>query len=346
MRILFLGMGAIGSYVGGSLAAVGEDISFVERPEVVQSQAGKPLRIISGETNIEVPNPKLFKSLSEALGQAPFDLAVLAVKSYDTEAIINQISSFSSVFPPVLCLQNGVENEARLEKALGVDGVIPGTVTTAIGRGADGQVIVDKLRGIGIWQGHNQSQRLFNAMEKAGLRPRMYDQPASMKWSKLFTNLTCNATSAILNLSPKRIFSDPIIYKIEAAQLREALDVMHRSHIPVIDLPGTPVRAFAGVVHYTPPFISRLILKKIVGAGRGEKMPSFHIDLYAGRKQSEVEYLNGAVVRFGEKVGVNTPVNRKLTEILLALVSGKIPLNHYSNEPHKLTREIFGQATF
>lgn len=64
-------------------------------------------------------------------------------------------------------------------------------------------------------------------------------------------------------------------------------------------------------------------------------MPSFHIDLYSGRSKSEVDYLNGAVVRVGEKLGISTPVNRILTETLLGLTEGRIPKNEFAHQPEK-----------
>jgi 2-dehydropantoate 2-reductase len=74
---------------------------------------------------------------------------------------------------------------------------------------------------------------------------------------------------------------------------------------------------------------------KAVGGGRCGKMPSFYIDLYSGRGKSEVNWLNGAIVRFGEKVGVATPVNKVLTETLLDLTKGEFPLETYSQQPEK-----------
>jgi 2-dehydropantoate 2-reductase len=85
-----------------------------------------------------------------------------------------------------------------------------------------------------------------------------------------------------------------------------------------------------------PVTISRPLLTQAIGSGRGGKMPSFHIDLHGGRGQSEVDYLNGAVVRFGERTGVPTPVNRMLNETLLRLTRGEIPLEQFSRQPEKL----------
>jgi 2-dehydropantoate 2-reductase len=69
-------------------------------------------------------------------------------------------------------------------------------------------------------------------------------------------------------------------------------------------------------------------------------MPSFHIDLHAGRGKSEVDYLHGAVVRAGAKVNVPTPVNNMLTETLLALTNKVIPLEEFAHQPEKLLKQF------
>jgi 2-dehydropantoate 2-reductase len=103
-----------------------------------------------------------------------------------------------------------------------------------------------------------------------------------------------------------------------------------------VNLPHTPVKALAFAARYLPLPLSRPFMQKAVGAGRGGKMPSFHIDLYSGRGQSEVGYLNGAIVRHGGKAGVPTPVNRLLTDTLLALTRGEMPREVYALQPEKL----------
>jgi 2-dehydropantoate 2-reductase len=114
---------------------------------------------------------------------------------------------------------------------------------------------------------------------------------------------------------------------------------MDAQDFDVVDLPGTPVSVLAFATAL-PWWLSKPILSKAAGAGRGSKMPSFHIDLHAGRGKSEVEYLHGAVVRAGETFNVPTPVNRALTEILVALTSGEIPLDEFAHKPEKLLAKI------
>jgi 2-dehydropantoate 2-reductase len=65
-------------------------------------------------------------------------------------------------------------------------------------------------------------------------------------------------------------------------------------------------------------------------------MPSFHIDLHSGKGATEVDYLNGAVVRFGKQAGIATPVNRLLNETLLSLTRGETQLDAYAQQPEKL----------
>jgi 2-dehydropantoate 2-reductase len=162
-----------------------------------------------------------------------------------------------------------------------------------------------------------------------------------MKWSKLLTNLLANATVAILDMTPRAVLSHPGLFKLEMTILREALEVMKAQHVRVVNTPKTPVRLLALAAHL-PAAISRPLMIKAIGGGRGEKMPSFHIDLHAGRGKSEVEWLNGAVVHYGKKTGVPTPINHQLTGILSAMARGEIPLEHFRNQPDKLIDAVKG----
>jgi 2-dehydropantoate 2-reductase len=274
-------------------------------------------------------------SLGEALQHGPFDVALFALKSFDTRAAIEGMKPHRDKIPPVLCLSNGVESEPRLEAALGKDRLIPGTVTSAVGRKGIGDVTLEKLRGVGVAAGNPLSERLAAALLEAGLGARLYPVAADMKWSKLLTNLIANATAAILDMTPGEVFAHRGLFALEARMLREALDVMKAQGIRVVDVPGIPVRALAFAVRL-PALVSRPLLARAVGAGRGAKMPSLHIDLHGGRGKSEVDFLNGAVVRHGEAHGLRAPVNRLLNETLLALTEGRLPPGDFSRRPEKL----------
>lgn len=344
LSFLIVGAGAIGSYVGGSLALTGQRVVFLDRPEAVAQirERGITLRLPTGEHTL---SPTLAASISEALAQGPFDAGIFSVKSYHTEAALHPLIPHAEQLPPLICLQNGVDNEPLLEKSLGTDKVISGTVTTAIGLPAPGIVAVERLRGLGLSVSEKSTlkllaTRIFGAMDHAGLCPVLFSRPADMKWSKMLTNLTANATSAILDMSPAEVFSHPKLVQVEMRQQQETLAVMRALGVRVVDLPGTPVRLFAFAVRFLPIFLAQPILKRAVGGGRGGKMPSLHIDLYKGNPQSEVIALNGAVAAHGRHAGVPTPINQTLNDILLKLARGEMPLNTFARQPDKFLAHI------
>ncbi len=348
LSILVFGAGAIGTYFGGSLALAGNRVVFVEQPRVAQELNARGLKL-DLSVDPDRPGQKVFQlkpaqfrceiSLEAALAHGSFDVALFALKSFDTASALEGMRPYWDVLPPVLCLQNGVDNEPAIATALGAERVIPGTVTSAIGKPGVGEIVLEKLRGVGIAAGHPLSGRLEKAFNEARLNAKLYPRAGDLKWSKMLTNLISNASSAILDMDAGQVFSHPGMFQVEMHMLREALAVMAAQGIRVVDLPGTPVRALAFATRL-PGFIARPVLVRAVGGGRGGKMPSFHIDLHSGRGKSEVDYLNGAVVRAGAKAGIPTPVNRFLNETLLALTEGTLPLGEFARQPDKLLARI------
>lgn len=341
LRVLSFGAGAIGTYIAGSLALHGHQVVFLEKPEVAGRLRQQGLSLEIGGRTLRLENPVLADTIETALAHGPFDVAIFALKSFDTQPFLETLKPHHAELPPLLCLQNGVENEPAIAAALGADKVIAGTVTSAIGKKGLGSIVLERLRGSGVAAGHPLSQRLAQAMDEAGLNTRVYKNASEMKWSKLLINLLANATSAIVDMTPAEIYAHSGLSRIETAQLRETLHVMRKSGLQPVDLPGVPVRLLAFSIRWLPSWLVRPLLQKAVGNGRGAKMPSFHIDLHSGSGRSEVDYLNGAVVRAGEKLGVPTPANRLLNQTLLALTSGEISTQVFSRQPEKLVN-LFG----
>jgi 2-dehydropantoate 2-reductase len=348
MKILSFGAGAIGTYIGGSLALAGHHVTFIEKPPVISELQAKGLRLDLGHDKRRQNNAALMiqpasfaitSSLEKALLDGPFDLGLFALKSYDTGTALASMIPFVGKIPPLLCLSNGVDNEPAIAGVLGSSMVISGAVTTAIVRRGPGDIVLERLRGIGIGAGHPLSERIVADLDSAFLNGRLYADAAAMKWSKMLTNLVANPTSAILDMTAAEIFADPCLYSLEIAMLRECLEVMKAMGIEVVDLPSTPVRALA-LAARLPLWISKPFLSKAVGSGRGGKMPSFHIDLHSGRGRSEVEFLHGAVVREGRKLGIQTPVNRILTETLIALTNKDLAIEEFARQPKKLLSRV------
>ena len=277
MKWLCFGAGALGTYLGGSLALAGDEVTFLERQGAVDDLRHRGLRLDFGRygwagneavQTIEPIRLDVENSLEAALDHGPFDVGIYALKSFDTAGALESMAPFAAQLPPICCFSNGVDNEPALAGILGADRVIPATVTTAIGRRAPGDIIVEKLRGVGIVGLHPLSKRVADAASAASLRPRLYSDPTAMKWSKLFTNLVANPSSAILDMTAAQIFADRDLYCMEIGMLRECLAVMRAQGIVIVDLPGVPVRALA-LVTRLPAWLSKPLLARGAGGGRG-----------------------------------------------------------------------------
>ncbi len=317
---------------------------FIEQPSIADELQARGLRLdVSTDKKRHAKDPLIVPpsligcvgSLEQAIQRGPFDVAIFAMKSFDTLAALEQIKPFLSRMPSILCLQNGVDNEPAIAAVLGLDHVIAGTVTCSIARRNAGDIVLEKTRGIGIAAGHPLSERLVAVMSKAGLNAHLYPCAEDMKWSKILANLPGSATSAIVDISPGEVFAHPGLYALEMCMVHETLEVMAVQGVHVVNLPKMPVQALVLAMRL-PSSLARPVLKKVVGGGRGGKMPSFHIDLHAGRKTSEVEFLHGAVVRYGMKYGIPTPVSSLLTETLLSMVRGEVKISEFSHRPDRL----------
>jgi 2-dehydropantoate 2-reductase len=340
VRVLVFGAGAIGIYIGGSLAAAGHPVTFIARPAAAEVIRAKGLRLRFGAEEKIVREVSAAGSPAEALTAGPYDFMIFALKSFDTVAALAQLREATAVPPPILCLQNGVDNEPEIARTFGAEWVIAGTVTTAVSRSGAGEIRVERERGIGIALGHPLSASIVDVLvADAGLRARAYPAAGPMKWSKLLTNLVGSATSAILDMPVAELFADRRLFALERAALRECLAVMRALNLAPVDLPGTPVRALAFAVERLPAFLSQPLLKRGAGAGRGGKRPSFHIDLHSGRGQTEVRWLHGAVARHGAERGVPTPVNQTLAETLDALSAGRLNKEDFRRKPEALLRQ-------
>ena len=348
LKILVFGAGAIGTYFGGSLALAGHQVVFVEKLQMADELRERGLRLDltlderRGTKNAFTVEPRAFvmaSSLEDALKYGPFDVALFALKSFDTVSAMEGLKPYADKLPPILCLSNGVENEQAIARVMGPDKVLYGTVTTAIGRRGAGSIVLEKLRGVGVAAGHPLSEKIVSALNDAYLRCRLYPDAHSMKWSKMLTNLIANPTSAILDMTAAQVLANKDLYKLEIEMLKECLAVMKAQNLEVFDLPGTPVKALAFATKL-PLWLSKPFLSRAAGSGRGGKMPSFHIDLHSGRPLSEVEYLHGAIVREGSARGIPTPVNELLTSTLMALTNKEIPLDEFANQPGKLLSKL------
>jgi 2-dehydropantoate 2-reductase len=324
MNILIVGAGAIGGFIGGKLAAQ-HNVTLFDRAPLVEAVHARGLRIIEPEADTTVTNLAAFTSLEEIFKQTPrFDLAIVCVKAFDTPTAIQALRPYADRVDRFLTPQNGVSNEDLLGAAFGRPKVISGTVLNPIAVPEIGVVRLEKAgRGIGLAPVEGSIDTYVEALRATQLPVRTYNDYRAMKWSKLILNLIGNATSAILDMPTRETFADQRVFKIEAAMLREALAVMHARAIGTVDLPGSPVRLLVFGIRFAPIFLLQRILRPMVAGGRGDKPPSLLVDMRSGKTQSEIDELNGAIVRAGKTIGLKTPVNAALVGIVHDLLEGK-----------------------
>jgi len=335
MKIIVFGAGAIGAYFGASLLLSGNDVVFLEREPAASILKKSGITLKRKGLIQKVSGLRVFSSYKDISQNGPFDLGILAVKSYDTNTFIEDIKSYQKNLPPILSLQNGVDNEAKLASLVGWEQVIAGSVATAIGKEETGVVVIEKLRGVGVSGSSPQVQDIVKVFNNAGLVARRYPRIPDMKWSKMLTNLPANASSAILNMLPGEIFADQVLFSIEMEQLRETLQVMRALDYRVVNLPGTPVRLLAAGARF-PVWLGQPIIGRVLGKGRGDKKPSFLIEVLNNSGKSEVEFLNGAVACKALKLKISTPVNSILTKTLQDIVNGKINRQDFDHQPKRL----------
>jgi 2-dehydropantoate 2-reductase len=342
MRILIFGAGAVGTYIGCSLKKAGANVVFFDRPDTCASirQNGLHVKLVKDE--IHIHHPECASTVSEIKDIKPFDLGVMAVKSFDTAGLLQQLETIVGILPPVLSLQNGVENEGLIQNVIGVEKTLYGSVATAIFRSRTGEVAVERLRGIGIAGQSSILPEVITLFNIANLRAKQfaYEDALSMKWSKMISNLLTNAQAAILQMPPAAIMNDPRLFAVEAQQMIEVSNVMHSLGLRILDIPHTPVKIMTWLFTRFPRVLARPIMARSAGKARGEKLPSLLLDIKAGRKYSEVHYLNGAVARFGEQTGMETPVNRFLNDTLQKIASGEIDGQIYAGKPERFLADL------
>lgn len=348
MRIIVYGAGAVGGYLGVKLAHAGHDVALVARPDSAErlEREGLTLSEPTGTIHQQLP---AYGSIAAALAARPApDLIILGMKSYDLEPALVSLSAACPEPNMVLGTQNGIGVEEMIAGCFGSERVLAGALTLPIARESGNRLVAEKQnRGLGIapvQKGRSIDDwvRLFRG---AGIHTVNVTDYQSMKWSKAFLNIIGNATSAILNMPVDELYANPTVFALEMRMLEETVAVMRRLGIPLMNLPGAPARWLGFGMAVAPRFLLKAVMTGMVVTGRGEKMPSFHIDLYSGKGKSEVIYHNGAIAQMGREQGVATPVNRCLNETLMKMTLQELDTEEFDHKPERLVAEVVRYET-
>lgn len=292
MKIAVMGAGAVGCYYGGMLARAGHAVVLIGRRQHVKAIKRDGLLLDAQSFREHVA----LEAGTDADGVAGAQLVLCCVKSTDTASAAAEMAPHLAADAIILSLQNGVDNADRLQALLGRE-VLPAVVYVAAEMAGPGHV---RHRGrgelvIGPSPHGAELARLFAA---AGVSVQVSDNVAGALWAKLVINCAYNALSAITQMPYGRIVAGAGVDQVMRDIVAECLAVTQAEGVT---LPGDIHQAVADIVRTMPGQLS-----------------STAQDLALG-KRSEIDHLNGYVLRRGEAQGIATPVNRVLHTLVRLL---------------------------
>jgi 2-dehydropantoate 2-reductase len=294
MKIAVMGAGAVGCYYGGMLARAGHDVVLIGRPQHVEAIERQGLRL---ETQTFDERIRVCAS-TEASATQGAQLVLFCVKSTDTESGAAAIKPHLAPDALVLSLQNGVDNADRL-RALLPQEVIAAAVYIGVEMAGPGHV---KHHGRGelVIEPSKAGDDLARALIVAGVPTEISDNVRGALWAKLILNCAYNALSAITQLPYGRLVKGDGITAVIRDVVDECVAVAEADGVTI---PGDVDAAVRKIAETVP-----------------NQYSSTAQDLARG-KRSEIDHLNGLIVRRGEALGVATPANRLLHAIVKLIES-------------------------
>lgn len=294
MNIGIMGAGAVGCYYGAQLARAGHNVTLVGRQAFVDRVITHGLRLESADFDDVVPVTP--STRASALAEA--DIVLFSVKSGDTDKAGRALAPYLKPDATVFTFQNGVDNAERLNVILQRP-VIAATVYVAAEIVAPGHVRHNG-RGdivIGLSPESNSIAETFRA---AGIPVTVSDNVDGALWSKLILNCAYNALSAATQLPYGSMMETDGVRQVMTDVVRECVAV---GRAMGVDIPEPDFEAVFGLARAMP-----------------NQYSSTAQDL-AGGKPTEIDYLNGFIVRKGQELGIATPANRVLQVVVKLLES-------------------------
>lgn len=295
MKICFLGAGALGSALGGVLAEAGNEVWLIDRsPAHVDAINARGLNL--REDGVERMVAARARTSAEGIG--PADLVVVLVKSFQTRDAIRGAGALVGPDTVVMSLQNGLGHEEILAEAVGRERVLAGKTyvgAVLLGPGHAIAGVRGKLTHIGELDGciTERALRIADTFTRAGLATTVSDNIVGTMWDKLLVNVATGALCAITRLPYGQLYTVPEIEACAIAAVAEAMAVAAAHGIRLST--AAPRDAWTLAAEGMPPEFKTSMLQSL------EKGAA-----------TEIDYVNGSVVRWGERGNVPTPVNRTL----------------------------------
>ncbi|MDO9195097.1 ketopantoate reductase family protein [Rhodoferax sp.] len=296
-KVAVMGAGAVGCYYGGMLARAGHEVVLIARPQHVEPIARDGLRM---ETATFDEHVRLAASTDPSAVQGA-QLVLLCVKSTDTESAGALLRPYLAPDALVLTLQNGVDNADCLRAVLRQHAVAAAVVyvaTEMAGTGhvthhGRGELVIEPVASASI-----SSEGVAQALIAAGVPTEISSNVRGALWAKLVLNCAYNAVSAITQLPYGKTVAGEGIRDVMRDVVAECLAVAQAEGVQV-----------AGDVHAA---VDKL------AASMPSQYSSTAQDLARG-KRTEIDYLNGLIVKRGEALGIATPANRVLWALVKLL---------------------------
>jgi 2-dehydropantoate 2-reductase len=296
MQVAVVGAGAVGCYYGGLLLRAGHDVTFIGRQPHVDAINAHGLLLDIKTFSGHLPA----RAATDTTGLAPPDLVLVCVKSADTEQAGRSLAGRLLPETSVLSLQNGVDNAPRLSAVINHP-VIPAVVYVGSEMAGPGHIRHHGGGDLAIGPSA-ASETLARALEAAGARTTIADDIDKTLWSKLIINCAFNALSAVGGIAYGPMLEVDGTRDVVTRAVQEATAVAHACGVSI---PDDLLAHILNIPSIMP-----------------NQMSSTAQDLARG-KPSEIDFLNGYVVRKGAELGIPTPTNQALQVMVKLTERGK-----------------------
>lgn len=318
-HIVIVGAGSIGCYLGGRLLDAGASVTMVGRPRLHQVFETIPLRASDylGYDAAVPLAPYQFTTSPEPVAHA--DLVLLTVKSAATEDTGKEIAPLLRPNIPVISFQNGIGNADRLKPLLPKATVLAGMVSFNVlqktpghfHQGTRGQLMAEASLAL--------TPDIIAAFSKAGIPLAPRTDMHSVLWSKLLLNLN-NPINALSGLPLKEQLSTRAYRRCLALAQDETLSLLKAANIPTIKMAAVPM-AWIPTVMRLPDWLFRRLAQTMLAMDPIARSSMWE-DLEAGRK-TEIEWINGEVVKLANAHGMTASVNQRLIDLIRECESGQ-----------------------
>lgn len=307
MRILVMGAGAMGTVAGGFMARAGHHVVLVGRSPHMDAIARHGLKI-TGIWGEHLVASLVARTNVAGLTKGEFDLILITVKSYDTRAAVEAILPLVDERTLVCAYQNGLGNAETIAEAVGWERTIAARAIYGVRitePGVAEVTVIAQPTALGVFRigpPPDRVKHIVDAMD-AALMPTVYtERIESVLWAKVAYNCALNPLSALLDVPYGSLAETGYTRDIIAGVITELYSVGHAMRVPLD--PDTSAEYL------------RLLFDQLIPPTAAH-YASMREDIRR-RRRTEIDALNGAIVRYGAQHNIACPVNATLTRLVHA----------------------------